>query len=1164
MIQLKNYFLLGKRRWKCQYFALVLVVFVALCHNEAIYANVGQGNEGSLPYEQGDKTLSVSGRVVDTNGDPIPGVNIVIEGTNFGTITNVDGIYNLEAPAEGSLVFSFIGFVSQTVPINGRPNIDVVLEQEILGLDEVVVTALGIKREVKKLGYGMTEVSGDEIASTNTVNPVQALQGKSTGLTIGASDGGLFGNSKIQIRGVSVLNSDNNQPIFVVDGVILDNPVSNAHADWESSSNDFGNILKNLNPDDYESVSVLKGAAATALYGSRGINGAIVITTKDGEGARGIGVSVVQSIGIDHVYDQPDIQYEYGPGAIAGYTDYGEKDENGNYYRFSTNQFYTNADGVPTKRGHPWEWAGFGPRYDGRPLEDYDGSMTTYSPVKNNMLKAYDTGFNSTTTVSLKGGNEKGNFYLSNSYNYREGTMPTNEFSRNSTKMAAAYNLTDWLKAEASVDFTISKPQNPWNDLSENFFSGNWVNWYDPEKWNNPEVYRAAHGGVPSAAYGDKYAYVPFNSIWFNYNLNENSREEQVTRPIVRLTANLNDWISVTAEGNMNYYTIKKEEKNLGTGYANEGGFYSLGHEQEVSKTGKLIVNINGNISDDITTSTMIGGEIFKQDKSSSRVYTDGGLIVPGRFFIENSMKTHLSEASIYGTKQINSLYFLANFGWRDQLYLDLTGRNDWSSALVYSNGTGNYSYFYPSVSSSWIFSETLDLPVWLTFGKLRLSWAQVGNDTSPYFINQGYTIGKYELSDGSFAYSNSRSTTSVDPDIKPERKNSLEAGLDVRFFNNRVGIDLSIYDETIKNQIGEVPIPYESGVENLLTNVGTMTNQGLELSIRVQPIRTKNIKWTSTFNYWDNTTKIDDLHESYGAYRVLGDTYVNYGNYRIGSVAYEGGEYGVLMSDITPKVWQSNDENDPRNGMKILVWNDARRGAYYERSYEVKKVGKIQPDFEGSWDNTFEYKGFSLSVLLDARYGGHLASYANRYGTAYGWLETSLYGRDEDHGGIKWTSNYSDIQGRTYVDGVIPEGVFAEGQTVTAPNGDIVDVGGMTYEEAYKAGYVEPTHASFFTYFTNSWGQGVVNDNWFNEVKYIALRNISLGYNLPKKIAQSFKAQNVYLAFNARNIGYLYNSMPNNLNPESFRGTTSSASFLVRGFIPYTASYTFTLKVDF
>ncbi|MDA3834754.1 MAG: TonB-dependent receptor, partial [Spirochaetales bacterium] len=546
-----------------------------------------------------------------------------------------------------------------------------------------------------------------------------------------------------------------------------------------------------------------------------------------------------------------------------------------------------------------------------------------------------------------------------------------------------------------------------------------------------------------------------------------------------------------------------------------------------------------------------------------TRVWTDGGLIVPGKFFLNNSKKTKLSEGRVYGTKQINSLYFLANFGWRDQVFIDITGRNDWSSALVYTDGTGNYSYFYPSVSSSWLFSETLDMPSWMTFGKVRLSWAQVGNDTDPYNINKGYSVGNHQIDDSNYAYYNSRSTTSVDPDIKPERKNSFEAGLDLRMVQNRIGLDVTYYDETIENQIGNVPIPEESGVNELLTNVGTLSNSGLEISLRLTPVKTSNFNWTTTLNYWDNTTKITKLHEDYGAYRVLGG-YVNYGNFRIGSVASEGGEYGVLMSDSKPKVWQSEDASDPRNGMKVLSWRDDWRGAYYTRSYEVEEVGKMQPDFEGSWDNNFTYKGLTLSVLLDARFGGHLASYANRYGTAYGWLETSLAGRDAAHGGMQWTSEYNDTEGRTYNDGVIPDGVFQEGQTVTAPDGATVDVGGMTYQEAFDAGYVEPTHAGTHTYFNNSWGSGVVNDDWFEEVKYIALRNISLGYNLPKNIAQSIKAQNLYVSFNARNLGYIYNSMPNNLNPEGFRGTTSTESFLERSFMPYTASYTFTVKVDF
>jgi iron complex outermembrane receptor protein len=1108
---------------------------------------------------------AVTGTVTDADGAGIPGATVMEKGTANGTITNIDGEYSLNVSSgDAVLVFSFVGMTTIEEPVNSRSAVSVTLTVDAIGLDEVVVTALGMKRETKKIGYAFTEVGGEEVAALNTVNTVQALQGKSAGMSIGASDGGLFGNTKIQIRGVSVLNSRNNQPIFVIDGVILDNDISSAHADWAGSSNDFGNQLKNLNPDDYESISVLKGAAATALYGSRGINGAIVIKTKDGQGKKGLGVKVTQSFGIDHAFAQPDFQYEYGPGAMPGYVDYGEKDSNGNYYRFSNNQFYLDSQGRPTKQGFGWEWMGFGPRFDGRDIVDYDGSTTSFSPSKTNMLDAYDLGFNSNTSVAVSGGNEKSTFYLSDSYNHRTGVFPSNKFTRNSLMFTGTHKMANWLEADASISFTTSNPQNPRNDLAELFIDGTWVNWYDTNKWKKREVWQASHGGVPSSAYGDDYVYVPANSRWFEYNLNRSSRQEQVVRPIVGLTANLTDWFSLRVEGNMNSYTVSYEQKDLGTGYANEGGYYELRHEKDLSQTGKIVANITKQLTSDISTNIMIGGELWKQEKSYTSVRTDGGLIVPGRYFLGNSKKTLIGSGSVNGTKQINSLYFLANFGWKDALFLDITGRNDWSSALVYSDGTGNYSYFYPSVSASWLFSETLAMPDWLSFGKIRLAWAQVGNDTAPYFLNPGYSIGNYELANGSFVYNNAKSTTSVDRDIQPEKKNSFEAGFDIRLFENRLGFDFAYYNENINNQIGQVPIPQESGVSNLLTNVGSLKNEGLELKVNVTPVRTSNFNWTSTFNYWNNKTTVTELHEDFGAYKVLGDTYVNYGNYRIGSVAFEGGEYGVLMSDILPKKYKSDDPNDPRNGMPVLAWSDSRRGAYYQRSYEVEEIGKIQPDFEGSWDNAFTYKNLSVSILIDARFGGHVASYANRYGTAYGWLETSLEGRAPELNGVTWTSEFGDTSGRTYTDGIIPEGVFADGQVVTTPAGQQVDVGGMTYQEAFDAGYVEPTHAGFYHYFTNSWGQGVVNDSWFNELSYIALRNISIGYNLPKNLAQSIKAQNVYIGVNARNLGYLYNTMPNNMNPESFRGTTSDASFLQRSVMPYTATYTFTLSVDF
>lgn len=1100
--------------------------------------------------------MSVSGTVRDVDGEGIPGVTVLEKGTSNGTVTDISGNYVIQVASDAVLDFSFVGMRTTEVNVGGRQAIDVQLEPDEIGIDEVVVTALGIKREAKALGYAMTEVSGDDIAQTNTINPVQALQGKSAGLSIGTSDGGLVGNAKIQIRGVSVLNSNNNQPIFVIDGVIVENSVSNA-SEWADNANDFGNILKNLNPDDYESVSVLKGAAATALYGSRGINGAVVIKTKDGRGKRGIGVKVTQSVGIDHVYKQPDLQYEFGPGDLIGAIGYGEKDENGNYYRFDYSQFYTReVDGVQTvtKIGNPNAGFLWGPKYDGRPIEDFDGVMRNYVGYKNSMKDAYDVGVNSNTAVALSGGTDKGSFYLSNAYNYREGTSPTNEFERYSMLFKGSYDLASWLRADASVSFTNSTVTNPGNTLSLSFATGSWAGWYDTKRWKQRDVYQASHGGTPNNNYNDLYANVPGNGTWFNYNLDKQTREEQVTRPIVRLTADITDWMSITAEGNMNHYTTFYENKDLGTGYAMDGGSYEIRHDRDVSRTGKLIINLNKDFGD-FTTNAMLGGELWDRETSFNRTWTDGGLKVPGKFFMGNSKRTLNTEAKIGSTHQVNSLYFLLSGSWKEQLFLDVTGRNDWSSALVYTDGTGNYSYFYPSVSSSWIFTETFDMPAMFSFGKLRASWAQVGNDTSPYTINKGYGSGTWEIEGGNFAYLNSKSTTLVDPSIKPELKNSFEVGVDIRLFKNRLSADVAYYNEKINNQISTIPLPAESGLNEMLTNVGTMTNKGLEISVGFSPVRTRNFDWKSTFNYWNNETKISNLVDEVGEYKRLAGSEA-YGNYRIASVAFEDGEYGVLMSDINPLL----DEN----GNKVLRWLDSYRGAGYTRSYEVQEVGKINPDFEGSWNNDFRYKNFNLSVLLDARFGGHIASYSNRYGTSYGIMETSLRWRDPDHGGITWTSQYEDTKGQVFHDGMIPEGVFAEGQMVTAPSGESVDVGGMTYQEAYEAGHVEPTHAGFYTYLTNSWGSGVVNEDWVSEVKYIALRNISIGYNLPKSLAKKMKAQNMYVSLNARNLFYLYNSMPNHLNPESFRGTTSNYSYFERNFTPYTATYTMSISIDF
>ncbi len=1095
------------------------------------------------------QSKTLSGTVTDENSAGLPGVSILLQGTTTGTVTDIEGKYALSVQGDNpTLVFSSVGYETITMEVGNQSTIDVNLLPDLTQLGEIVVTALGIEREKKSLGYAVTEISGSEVSETNVVNPILALQGKAAGLSIGGGDGGTFGSTKISIRGQSTLGS-NNQPIYVVDGVILDNALS-GESEWNASAVDYGNELKNLNSDNFESVSVLKGAAATALYGSRGLNGAIVITTKSGSGKKGLGVSISQTVGIDYVYATPDLQNEFGDGAIAGYVDYGETDENGSFYAFDTRQWYMkDVDG--TQMGsliHPWAGTAFGPRFDGRTIEDYDHTLTDYNAAPNNMKDAYDLGFNSNTNVSVQGGTEKTQLYLSLSHNIRNGYYPKNDFTRDNLLLKGSTWLSNKIRLSGSVAYTQSNPQNPAGNLAGLFPEGNVSRAYDTEKYK--ELYTADHGGRPSNNFNDALGDVPATDTWFGINNNLYDRREETIRPIVSLTADVTDWFNVTLEGNMNMFSYKYEEKQLGQGYANEGGYYKMEHYQKKQQTGKLLLNFNKNFGE-FNASFTTGGEIFNTAANNSYANTNGGFIVPGQYFIGNSKNTLSAGAGNSETKQINSLYFFLNTSWKNQLYLDITGRNDWSSALVYADGTGTYSYFYPSISTSWLFSETFAMPSFLSFGRLRASVAQVGNDTSPYSINSAYSVSSL-LQQNGYAYRNTYNLSIIDPGLEPERKNALEFGAALGFFNDRVSIDVAWYKENTKNQIVEIPAPNESGVRSQLINAGNIENRGIEIALKTTPVLNANFRWDIDFNYWRNRNKILSLHPDVGEYKSLAGN-ITYGNYRVGTVAWIGGAYGELLSDILPA------ENEA--GEKILTWSNTRRGAYYQRSGDVQRIGNINPDFEGSVINTFSYKGFNLSFLVDMRFGGYLASYNNRYGTAYGYMETSTKGLDADHGGITWTSGYDDI---TYYDGVIPEGVFAEGTEITLPSGDAQDVSGLTYQEAYEQGFVEPTHASYFTYFTNSWGQGVINDNWFSEVNYVSLRQLTLGYTFPNSITEKLKIENLNVSLLGRNLVYLYNSLPNHLNPESTRGNSSSYSYFERSFSPYVASYAMTVKFNF
>ena len=1126
-----------------------MMLFLMGASSGAAYA---VSNPGVTNVKITQQNGTCTGIVKDATGEAIIGASVVVKGTTNGTITGLDGDFSLSNVKNGDvIVISFVGYTTQEIKFAGRP-LDVVLKDDTQLLGEVVVTALGMKREQKALGYAVTELKSEDLY-TNAVNPVASLQGKVAGVEIANSDGGIFGSTKIQIRGASTLGS-NNQPIYVVDGVILDNATQGSEVESTSANaSDYGNELKNLNADDFETVSVLKGAAATALYGSRGLNGAVVITTKGGGKYKGFGVEVTQTLGIDHAFKQPDIQTTYGPGARPGRIGYGE---NGNMW---VPTLYKNAQGDPTLIGA--SGLGWGVPYDSSiMIEDYDGRKIPYSPRKNNMLDMYQLGFNTNTNVSVRGGNETTSFYSSVSYKKVNATTPNNTFERYSFLVKGSHKISDRVDIAASVNFANSKPRNAALEVGGAFYNNGGLNPLFDAKYYR-DKYLSEQGGL--ARPGDTYANVPSSSknYWFQIDNNDYSRKETVIRPTLEVNVKIADWVRFKGEGNMNYVYVREENKELGQGVAYEGGNYTMGQQTKEQTTFAGTFTFDKALKD-FNLGGFVRGEYYNNYQTSYSVGTDG-LIVPGQFFIGNSKRQIKGSGKVEGTKRMLSAVFAFNASWKNQLYLDITGRNDWSSALVYANKTGNYSYFYPSVSGSWLISETFreKMPSWISFAKVRGSWAQVGNDTGAYAINTGYSVGNLQLVDGSYVYTNSFSSTSISPNLKPERKNAWEVGLDLRFLDNRINLDATYYKENTKDQIMDISTPYISGISNRKINAGNIQNSGVEIALNTIPFRNKDWEWTLDLTFTKNDNKIIALHPDAAEYIGLqGGT--GWGDIRMQSAAKVGGPYGILISDITPK--RDSDGNI------LLKWSDSDRAAYADRSGKNEIVGDVNPDFLGSLATGLSWKGVSLRVALDMRFGGKVASWGNKYGTAYGWTESSLKYRDEAHGGMTWTSQYlnsngtpSGSYGTTYHDGMIPEGKFMDGTSVTGIDGKQHNVGGMTYREAYEKGILEPMHASGYYNYANQWLTGVINDTWVHDLKYIALREITLGYTFNKNIASKIGAQRLGVSFTARNLGYLYNSLPNNVNPEGVRGN-KSGEFRIRSFDPYTANYTMTINVGF
>lgn len=1106
---------------------------------------------------------AISGKVVDQDGLSLPGVTVLVKGTSNGTVTNADGEYTLtNIPDDAIIQFSFIGMLTKEIAVENSSTINVTMSADEIGIDEVVVTALGISREERELGYSMTQIDGQELAVAAQVNPVNTLQGKTAGVQVATTSGGTFGGSRITIRGNSTFGN-NTQPIFVIDGVVMDNDISG------TNGSDWGNQLKNLNPDDFESFSILKGAAATALYGSRAIHGVVMITTKSGKKSQGIGVDFNYTTGVRSVYDSPDFQNEYGSGNTAGWFSFVGNGPN-TYTRddkHDTQQFFTydKDTDLPSMAFNSWEEhaASWGPRFDGQEIVDYDGSRAYWVAQPDNFKDSFDKGTIRNTNIAISGGGESNSFRVSYSNSKESGVQPRNDFGKNSISIKGTQDLIkNKLSVGAVMHYTRSISENPVNGgANSHWFHDGFPRNYDVNKWS--DNYTDVDGGVPYPA-GGAYNYTRMSKIWMGINEDENSRVEGSLVSKVNIDFAIAKGLRGTVEGYINQYTTTNEHKTRAKDANRLGGAYGMGHREKFQHSFAAKLFYDKQLSENISFDMVLGAENWNTKTTMSSASTRDGFKIRDFYAISNSKNAPNADAGVDYEKQIQSIYGYFNFSYKRELYLNATFRRDWSSALVYPDGTGNPGFTYPSVSLSWVVNETFDLPSWISFTKLRTSYAIVGSDTNPYRFSTGFSSDNFKDNPNltMFKYKNN---LAVLPNLVAEKKHSLEIGLDFRVLGDRIGLDVAYYKDNNKDQIIDLPVPGESGIGRTLINAGNLQNQGIEAALDIRVVDTKDFTWDIGVNYTHNRDKIIELAPGINEYKLYGNP--DDSNAGTASYAYVGGNYGDLVTRRGYKPYEG--ENEENHGTPIL-WNRNGWSVAYMPGIANKDslhvMGNMQPDWFGGVNSRFRYKNFRLNMLWDARFGGEIYSADARYGMHQGVLEMSVPNRDAETGGITWTSEGQgqNFYGKTYVDGYIPDGVFPDGTLVTygpADNRQSADVGGLSYQQAYDQGLVEPTHWSGFVYRHTSASTGTPITGVYKQ-SWIALREVSLSYTLPRVLLTDFFIKDVNFSLTGRDLGFVYNSMPDNINPTI--SNNAAGNPLQMRSSPYVRSVTFAVNLKF
>jgi TonB-linked SusC/RagA family outer membrane protein len=1080
----------------------------------------------------------VTGTVTDfDSGSTLPGVTVVVRGTSIGTVTNQNGQYELSVPQGAILVFSFIGMNTQEVTVGDRSIVDITMTADVAVLQEIVVTALGISRERRALSYSVQGVSGDELAEVKDMNLINSLSGKIAGVQVTNASGAIGSSARITIRGNSSFG--NNQPLFVVDGT----PVSNfATGVSQYGGADYGNAVMDIDPANIESVTVLKGGMAAALYGQNAANGVVLITTKDGSRkARPLGVNITSAVTTENPYIFPAYQNEYGQGLNG---------EEFLYRRFLTNNNLTEGEysyqqyalertfryydgrggGLFDGRDESW-----GSRLDiGLRLPQFNSPYsldenglpvyehTSWVSQPNNTRSFFVPGMTYDNAFEIFGSGERTTARLGISSMSGTGTIPNTDITRYSVNFSGNMDITDRFTARANINYV--------NNFSDNLATGGYSSdnvmqsiggWFGrqvdmdalKENWETRDPF----------GYWYNWNQTYFSNPYFIAHRMTKSRDRNRVFGNFALNYKINDWMNITGRIGNDYFGENRKEVwpdgSIGIGVT-QGGRFNINERVNNEFNADLFLNFDKNLSDDIRVDGLVGANYFNQTYRFQGM-SAGELTVPDLFTIGNVSGS--PQTSMYQSQVVsNSVFGSVNIGYRNYLFLNATGRNDWSSTLP----SGAWSYFYPSVGVGFVFTDALALESdVVSFGKIRGSWAQIGKAASPYS-----TIGTYQPGAATFkGVTQFFINRQLPPlELKNETTTSTEIGLEMSFFMNRFSFDFTYFNNVSTDQILGVNISRAAGYSSMLINAGEIQNKGVELLLNGGILRNSHgLNWNITVNWTKIENMVNELYGDLEAYQIA----TSWGGLTI--EARPGKPFGTIMG-----------LGFARDDQGRVIVNSA--GRVIKTPVPVE-IGNTQPDWLGGVRNSFSYKNISLSFLLDMRMGGDLFSVTHWFGGYAGVGQYTAEGGIRENGLVVGQDVVSDWGA-----------VFA----ATDPNTGAIlrDEDGFPIGSGVTNDAVIPAQ----TYFMDFWGNQEAS---IIDGSFVKFRELSIGYQIPASIiGRTGFIKGAQLSLIGRNLALLYKHKSNNINidPETGFGVTNSGVGLEQYQIPTSRSIGFKVNLSF